>query len=46
MKHIVHLMDKYEDVAEALKTTIFATIVAGLILGLAPMLMILQYNRI
>ena len=46
MKHIVHLMDKYEDVAEALKTTIFAVIITGLILGLAPMLMVMQYNSI
>jgi len=46
MKHIVHLMDKYEDVAEALKTTIFALLITGLILGLAPMLMVMQYNSI
>jgi hypothetical protein len=42
MKHIVHLMDKYEDVAEALKTVITLTVVTGAILGLAPMLIILQ----
>ena len=46
MKHIIHLMDKYEDVAEALKTTIFALLITGLILGLAPMLMVMQYNSI
>lgn len=46
MKHIVHFMDKYEDVAEALKTTIFVLFVTGLILGLAPMIMVMQYNSI
>ena len=46
MKHLVHFMDKYEDVAEALKTTIFALLITGLILGLAPMLMVMQYNSI
>lgn len=46
MKHIAHFIDKYEDVAEALKTTIFALLIAGLILGLAPMLMVMQYNSI
>lgn len=46
MKHIAHFIDKYEDVAEALKTTIFAVIITGLILGLAPMLMVMQYNSI
>ena len=35
-------MDKYEDVAEALKTTFFAIGVTTLILGLAPVIMILQ----
>jgi hypothetical protein len=42
MKHIVHLMDKYEDVAEALKTVTIALLTTGLILGLAPALMIAQ----
>ena len=46
MKHIVHYMDKYDYVAEALKTTIFALLITGLILGLAPMLMVMQYNSI
>lgn len=42
MKHIVHFMNKYEDVAEALKTVITLTVVTGAILGLAPMLIVLQ----
>ena len=44
MKHITHFIDKYEDVAEALKTTIFAIIITGLILGLAPAIMIAQVS--
>ena len=35
-------MNKYEDVAEALKTVITLTVVTGAILGLAPMLIVLQ----
>ena len=35
-------MDKYEDVAEALKTVTFSIIVTMLILGLAPAIMIAQ----
>ncbi len=46
MKHLVHFMDKYEDVAETLKTTFFALFVTGLILGLAPMIMMMQWNSI
>ena len=42
MKHIVQLMDKYEDVAEALKTVLTLTVITGAILGLAPMLIIMQ----
>ena len=37
-------MDKYEDVAEALRTTIIVLSVTGLILGLAPMIMLMQWN--
>lgn len=39
MKHIVHFMEKYDDVAEALKTTIFAILVTIAILGFAPAIM-------
>ena len=42
MKHITHLMEKYDDVAEALKTVLTLTVVTGAILGLAPMLIVLQ----
>ena len=42
MKHIIHLAEKYDDVAEALRTTAVAIVTTGLILGLAPALMIAQ----
>ena len=42
MKHIVQFMDKYEDVAEALKTVMTLTLITGAIIGLAPMLIYLQ----
>ena len=45
MKHMIHLVNKYEDVAEALRTTLLAFFVTGLILGLAPMIMWLQLNN-
>ena len=35
-------MDKYEDVAEALKTVLISIIVTTAILGLAPLVMVLQ----
>ena len=35
-------MEKYDDVAEALKTVLTLTVVTGAILGLAPMLIVLQ----
>ena len=38
MKHIIHYMEKYDDVAEALKTTGFALLVTIAILGIAPAL--------
>jgi hypothetical protein len=38
-------MDKYEDVAEALRTTLFALTITGLILGLAPLIMWMQLNN-
>ena len=38
MKHILHYMEKYDDVAEALKTTAFALLVTIAILGIAPAL--------
>jgi|13_taG_2_1085334.scaffolds.fasta_scaffold00241_32 adenine/guanine phosphoribosyltransferase-like PRPP-binding protein len=42
MKHLIHLLDKNDDVAEALKTATFSIIVTLLILGLAPAIMIAQ----
>ncbi len=42
MKHIVHFMDKYEDVAETLKSFLLSLLVAMAILGLAPAVMVLQ----
>jgi hypothetical protein len=45
MKHMIHLVNKYEDVAEALRTTFFALLVTGLILGLAPLIMWMQLNN-
>ena len=44
MKHIQSIMEKYDDVAEALKTTIFAIIVTIAILGFAPAIMWAQAN--
>ena len=35
-------MDKYEDVAEALRTAFIAIMTTTLILGLAPVIMMLQ----
>ena len=42
MKHLIQLLDKNDDVAETLKTAAFSIIVATLILGLAPAIMIAQ----
>jgi hypothetical protein len=42
MKHIAHFMDKYEDVAETLKSILFSLLVTAAILGLAPAVMVLQ----
>jgi len=42
MKHLIQLLDKNDDVAEALKTGIFSIIVTTLIIGLAPAIMIAQ----
>ena len=42
MKHLIHILEKNEDVAEALKTATFSIIVTMLILGLAPAMMIAQ----
>jgi len=42
MKHLIQLLDKNDDVAETLKTAAFSTLVAILILGLAPAIMIAQ----
>ena len=45
MKHIIHFMDKYEDVAEALKNCTLCLMTATLILGLAPLIMMLQVSN-
>tara|TARA_R100001509_G_C4672957_1_gene150788 strand:- start:283 stop:414 length:132 start_codon:yes stop_codon:yes gene_type:complete len=37
-----HILNKYDDVAETLKSILLAIVVATTILGLAPMIMILQ----
>ena len=42
MKHIIQYMNKYEDVAEALKNCTLCLMTAIIILGLAPAIMILQ----
>ena len=42
MKHIISIAEKYDDVAETLKTVLTLTIITGAILGLAPMLIVLQ----
>ena len=42
MKHLIQLLDKNDDVAEALKTATFSILVTALILGLAPAIMIAQ----
>ena len=40
MKHIASFMEKYDDVAEALKSMLIAIVVTTAILGLAPAIMI------
>ena len=42
MKHVIHFMNKYEDVAEALKNCTLCIMTATRILGLAPLIMMLQ----
>ena len=37
-----HIYEKYDDVAETLKTIVIATVVTTAILGFAPMIMVLQ----
>ena len=37
-----HIYDKYDDVAETLKSIFVSIIVTAAILGLAPMIMVLQ----
>ena len=44
MKHVIHLMNKYEDVAEALKNCTLCLMTAIFILGLAPLIMMLQVS--
>ena len=42
MKHIIHYMEKYDDVAETLKTILVSIIVTTAIVGLAPLVIVLQ----
>ena len=42
MKHIIHFMDKYEDLAETLNGILVLLLTGGAILGLAPLIMWLQ----
>lgn len=42
MRHIIHYMEKYEDVGETLKSVAISILVTTAILGLAPMIMLLQ----
>jgi len=44
MKHIIHYMNKYEDLAETLSGLIIMLLTAGAILGFAPALMWLEIN--
>ena len=44
MKHLIQILEKNDDVAEALKTVTFSIIVTTLILGLAPAIMIAQVS--
>lgn len=42
MKHIYHLMDKYEDVGEALSSAITAIAITTAIVGIAPLMIWIQ----
>lgn len=42
MKHIIHFMDKYEDLAETLNGILVLILTSVAILGIAPMIMWLQ----
>ena len=42
MKHILHYMEKYDDVAETLKSAAMSVVMAILIMGLAPAIMMVQ----
>ncbi len=42
MKHIIQYMNKYEDVAETLKNCTLCLLTATIILGLAPLIVMLQ----
>ena len=44
MKYIIHMMDKYDDLAETLGGLFILLLTAGAILGLAPAIMWLQIN--
>ena len=44
MKHMIHFVEKYDDVAEALRTTLLALSITGLILGLAPFIILMTLN--
>jgi len=42
MKHIIHFMNKYEDIAETLNGIVVLVLTSVAILGLAPVIMYLQ----
>tara|TARA_Y100000114_G_scaffold108928_1_gene102328 strand:- start:4053 stop:4193 length:141 start_codon:yes stop_codon:yes gene_type:complete len=44
MKYIIHMMDKYDDLAETLGGLIIVGLTAGAIVGFAPAIMWLQIN--
>jgi len=42
MKHIIHFVNKYDDLAETLSGTLVLLLTAGAIIGFAPLIMWLQ----
>jgi len=42
MKHIIHYMNKYDDIAETLHGILIMVLTCGAILGIAPFIMWLQ----
>lgn len=44
MRHMIHFVEKYDDVAETLRTTLLALSITGLILGLAPFIILMTVS--